>query len=74
MFGVLSHVELFMIQQTAAHQPPLPVEFSRQEYWSRLPLPTPGDLPDPGMEPMSLAPPALQANSSLLYYLASPEI
>ena len=37
--------------------------FSRQEYWSELPFPTPGDLPDPGIEPMSLA---LQADSLLL--------
>jgi len=35
------------------------VEFSRQEYWSGLPLPTPGDLPQPGIEPQSLASPAL---------------
>ena len=36
-----------------------PCNFSRQEYWSRLPFPPPGDLPDPGIEPMSLASPAL---------------
>ena len=36
------------------------MEFSRQEYWSRLPFPSPGDLPDPGIEPW---PPALQADS-----------
>ena len=42
-----------------AHQPPLSTEFSRQEYWTGLPFPTPGDLPDPGTEPASLAPPAL---------------
>ena len=35
------------------------MEFSRREYWGRLPFPTPGDLPDPGIKPMSLAPPAL---------------
>jgi len=35
------------------------MEFSRQEYWSGLPFPTPGDLPDPGIKPMSLAPPTL---------------
>ena len=35
--------------------------FSRQEYWSRLPFPSPGNLPDPGIEPTSLASPALQA-------------
>ena len=41
------------------HQAPLFMEFSRQEYWSGLPLPTPGDLPDSGMELSSLAAPAL---------------
>ena len=38
-----------------AHQAPLATEFSRQEYWNGLPSPFPGDLPDPGVEPMSLA-------------------
>ena len=42
-----------------AHQAPLSMVFSRQEYWNRLPLPTPGDLPHSGMEPASLACPAL---------------
>ena len=42
-----------------AHQAPLSMEFSRQEYWSGLPFPTPGDLRNPGIEPMSLASPAL---------------
>ena len=41
------------------HQAPLSMEVSRQEYWSGLPFPTPGDLPDPGMEPMSSTSPAL---------------
>ena len=45
---------------TAACQAPLSMGFSRQEYWSGLPFPSPGDLPDPGMEPRS---PALQADS-----------
>ena len=45
---------------TVACQAPLSMEFSRQEYWSRLPFPPPGDLPDPGIEPRSLA---LQADS-----------
>ena len=45
---------------TVAHQAPLSMGFSRQEYWSRLPFPSPRDLPDPGIEPRS---PALQANS-----------
>ena len=39
------------------------MEFSRQEYWSGLPFPTPGDLPNPGTEPVSLVSPALQADS-----------
>ena len=43
-----------------AHQAPLSMEFSRQEYWSGLPCPPPGDLPNPGIEPRSLA---LQADS-----------
>jgi len=42
-----------------AHQAPLPMEFSRQEYWRGLPFPPPGDLPDPGIELKSLVPPAL---------------
>ena len=48
-----------MIPWTAAHQAPLSVGFPRQEYWSGLPFPSPGDLPDPGMERISLASPAL---------------
>ena len=47
---------------TAAHQAPLSMELSRQEYWSGLPLPSLGDLPDPGIKPGS---PALQAVSLL---------
>ena len=43
-----------------AYQAPLSMGFSRQEYWSELPFPSPGDLPDPGIEPGS---PALQADS-----------
>ena len=44
---------------TVAHQNPLFMEFSRQEYWSGLPCPPPGDLPNPGFEPASLMSPAL---------------
>ena len=44
------------------HQAPVSMEFSRQEYWSGLPFPSPGDLPYPGIEPKS---PALQADSLL---------
>ena len=55
-----SCVRLFATPWTVAHQAPLSVEFSRQEYWSGLPFPSTGDLPDPGIEPRS---PALQADS-----------
>ena len=54
-----SCVQLFATPWTVAHQAPLSMEFSRQEYWSRLPFPSPGDLPNPGIEPRS---PALQAD------------
>ena len=47
---------------TAIHQVPLSMRFSRQGYWSGLPFPSPGDLPNPGIEPGS---PAMQANSLL---------
>ena len=48
--------QLCLIPWTAAHQAPLSMGFSGQEYWSGLPFPSPGDLPDPGIEP---TPPAL---------------
>ena len=46
----LSHVRLFATPWTVAHQAPS-MEFSRQEYWSGLPFPSPGDLPDPRIKP-----------------------
>ena len=49
---VLSLVRLFVTPWTVAHQALLSMEFSRQEYWSGLPCPSPGDLPDPGIEPL----------------------
>ena len=52
---VLSHVQLFVTAWTVAHQPSLSMGFSRQEYWSGLPFPPPGDLPDPGIKPASPA-------------------
>ena len=55
-----SCVRLFSTSWTVAHQAPLPMGFSRQEYWSGLPCPPPGDLPNPGMEPNS---PSLQVDS-----------
>ena len=47
------------------------MEFSRQEYWNRLPFPTPGNLPDPGIEPMSLESPALVDGDRHSSYLGS---
>ena len=55
----LTYVRLFATPWTVAHRAPLSTEFSRQEYWSGLPFPTPGDLPDPGIEPAYLASAAL---------------
>ena len=49
-----SHVQPFATLWTIAHQAPLSMGFSRQEYWSGLPCPPPGDLPDPRIKPMSL--------------------
>ena len=57
---VLGGIQFFVTSWTVAHQTPLPMEFSRQKYWSRLPFATPGDLPNLGIEPGS---PALQADS-----------
>jgi len=52
-FSRFSWVRLFVTPWTVAHQAPLSMGFSRQEYWSGLPFPSPGDLPDPGIEPRS---------------------
>ena len=56
----LSRVRLFATLWTVAHQAPPSMEFSRQEYWSGLPFPSPGDLPNPGTKPGS---PSLQADA-----------
>ena len=59
---MLSHLVVSdsVITWTVAHQAPLSMEFSGLEYWSELPFPTPGDLPNPGIKLMSLASLALQ--------------
>ena len=57
---LLSHVRLFVTLWTVAYQAPLSMEFSRQESWSGLPFPSPGDLPNPGIKPGS---PTLQADT-----------
>ena len=59
MLRHFSRVQLFVTPGTVAHQAPVSMEFSKQEYWSGLPLPIPGDLPNPEIEPMSSASPAL---------------
>ena len=59
MLSCLGPVQLFAILWTVARQAPLPMGFCRQEYWSGLTCPSPGDLPHPGMEPASLKSPAL---------------
>ena len=56
----LSRVQLLATLWTVAYQAPQSMEFSRQEYWSGLPFLSPGDLPDPGIEPKS---PTLQADA-----------
>ena len=56
----LSRVRLFAIPWIVAYQAPPSMGFSRQEYWSGLPFPSPGDLPNPGIEPGS---PALEADA-----------
>ena len=63
---VFSYVQLFVALWTVAHRDPLFMDFSRQEYWSGLSFPSPGDLPDPEIKPMSPvqeASLALQADS-----------
>ena len=56
---VISHSQLFATPWTVAHQVPLSTGLPLQKYWSGLPFPSPGDIPDPEIEPKSLASPAL---------------
>ena len=62
MISCFSNVRLFVTVWTVAHQAPLCMEFSGQKYWSGVLFPSPGDLPDPGIKPMSHA---LQAELKL---------
>ena len=59
VLSCFSHVQLFATPWTIVHQAPLSMGFSRKEYWSGLPCPLPGDLPNSGIEPVSLMSPAL---------------
>ena len=63
MLSRFSRVRLFMTPWTVAHQAALSTEFSRQEYWSGLPCPSPGDLADPRIEHVSPVAPSLQTDS-----------
>ena len=60
--------------RTVIHEAPLSMEFSQQEYWSGLPFPPPGYLPDPGIKPMPPASPALQADSLPLSHQGNPSM
>ena len=66
VLSCFSHVLLWVILLTVARQAPLSMGFSRQENWSGLPFPSPGDLPNPGIKPSSLA---LQVDSLSLNHL-----
>ena len=76
---MLSLVQLFATLWTVAHQDPLSLGFSRQEYWSGLPFPSPGDLPGPGIKPVS---PTLAGEffttetpaNSALYHVINPSL
>ena len=68
---MLSRVQLCAAEWTVARQSPLSLGFSRQEYWSGLPFPSPGDLPEPGIEHGS---PSLQADLYCLNHQGGPNI
>ena len=72
MPSCFSRVWLFAAPWTVARQIPLPMELFRQEYWSGLPWPSPGDLPDPHIESGSPVALVLQADSFLLSHQGSP--
>ena len=72
MLSLFSHVQLFVTLWFVAHHAPLSMGFSRQECWSGLPWPLPGDLPDPGIKPRSPVAPAMQAFSLPLSHQGSP--
>ena len=58
--------DFFVTPWTVACQAPASMRFSQQEYWHGLPFPSPGDLPDPGIEPVSSASPELQVGSFIV--------
>ena len=72
MLSRFSYVRLFATLRTVARQAPLSMGYPRQGYWSGLPCPFPGNLPDPGIEPVSPESPALMVDSLLLSPWGSP--
>ena len=72
MFSHFSHIRLFATLWTVACQASLSMGFSRQEYWSGLPFPAPGDLPDPGIDPTSSVPPSLAGRFLITESLEKP--
>ena len=83
VLSCFSHIQLFVTLWIIAHQAPLSMGFSRQEYWNGLPFLPPGDLPNPGIEPVSLMSPVLaggffttsatwEAQSPYVYTLKQP--
>ena len=73
VFSCSGRVRLFVTSWTVVRQAPLSMGSSRQEYWSGLPFPPPGDLPDPGIEPVSPVSPTLQADFLPLSHQESQE-
>ena len=73
LLSQISHVQIFAALWIVAHQAPLSMGFSRQQYWTRLPWSPPGDLPNPGTESRSLTSPALWVDSLLLSRRGSPK-
>ena len=69
-----SHIQLFAPLCTVTHQAPLFMGFSRHKYWSGLPCPPQGDLPDPGIKPVPPAAATLQADSLPLNHWGSPKL
>ena len=72
MLSHFSCVQLCATLWTVTHQAPLSLRFSRQEYWSALPRPPPGDLPDPGIQALSPASPALAGGFFTLSHRGGP--
>ena len=71
---LISHIQLVVTLRTVAPRAPLSLRLSRQEYWSGLPSPAPGDLPGPGLEPEPPASPALAGDSFTLSHLGNPYV